>query len=274
MKFRVVSDLHVEFYTEPVYLQRKLSKFYPDIKDDEVLIIAGDLGVAGSGRTLHSMNKEYKAMLEYFSRHWNYIILVPGNHEYYDRCRTCSMDEVNDMIRHECEKLGIIFLNQNSIVLTTEKEKIAILGCTLWTNATEEAYKNMNDKLRAILSHKELLQIHNRQKKWLDKEITKFGEQKIPMVVVTHHLPLMELTHPKYLEEPYRITNTGYASRLNDLFEVWQKEKYPIKHWFCGHTHERTEKKLYGIPFLINPIGYPREHKETETKVELIKVKK
>jgi predicted MPP superfamily phosphohydrolase len=171
MKFRVISDLHVEFYAHPQYLQRKLTKLYPSVDPEEILIIAGDLGVAGSGVTKLCMNEEYKSMLEYFAKRWNTVILVPGNHEYYDRDKYCSLKDVDIMIQKECDKLGIIFLNKNSVKIDKKKfksskkdsedrhdnEDFVVLGCTLWSESTPEAYKGMNDRLRAILNHKELL---------------------------------------------------------------------------------------------------------------------
>lgn len=323
MKFRVISDLHVEFYASPVYLQRKLDLMYPSVEDDEILIVAGDLGVAGSGISYLSINPEYKAMLEYFAKKWNYVVLVPGNHEYYDRDRLCSLNDVDNMIRKNCDALGIVFLNKDSVILDLDKKKskekksVHLLGCTLWSKATPQAYKGMNDRLKAILSHKELIDTHNEHKEWLEEELKLLSKKKKQeVIVVTHHLPLQDLTHPKYLEERFKPLNSAYASNLDDFiiqfknsvekpssmvekpkskeskidsiegsgskidsiekFLEDQERKNPpeesnlIKKWFCGHTHEKTEKELYGISFLINPLGYPRESKVTKTKTELI----
>lgn len=346
MKFRVISDLHVEFYAHPIYLQRKLTTMYPEIDDDEVLIVAGDLGVAGNGISHLSINPEYKSMLEYFAKRWNYVIVIPGNHEYYDRDRLCTLDDVDNMIRKECDRLGIVFLNKNSVILdlnsSSKKEKslasrskgfdqtktLVLLGCTLWSRATPEAYKGMNDKLKAILSYKELIDTHTEHCVWLEKELLRCKKKGQEAIVVTHHLPLQDLTHPKYLQERYRPLNSAYASNLDDFIiqfrnlvenpsskvegsgsgvktpeikiiskelsnpEYIPKETGPrsieeligseksedesydsmIKKWFCGHTHEKTEKTLYGVPFLINPLGYPRESKMTKTKTEIIEL--
>lgn len=293
-KFRVVSDLHVEFYAHPAYLQRKLDTMYPVIEKDEILIVAGDLGVAGSGISWPcGLNLEYKSMLEYFARRWNYVILVPGNHEYYDRDRYCSLDDVDNMIRKECDKLGIVFLNKNSVVIDVGSKVprtrgLKLIGCTLWSEATAEAYKGMNDKLRAILNHKELLKTHYEHKEWLDKELKRSKKKNEEVIVVTHHLPLQALTHPKYLTDKYKALNSAYASNLEDII-LGSKDPEPsalgtkglkpseqsskpsvVKQWFCGHTHERTETEIHGIKFLINPIGYPREHKLTKTSTEVL----
>jgi hypothetical protein len=284
MKFRVISDLHVEFYAHPLYLQRKLNKLYPSIDPDEVLIVAGDLGVAGSGLTCYHLREEYKSMLHYFAKKWNCVILVPGNHEYYERDRLCKLEDIDTMIQKECNKLGIIFLNKNIVKIEDKKEDIYILGCTLWSEATPQAYKGMNDKLKAILSHSELIKTHTSHKDWLQKEITRVHRLKetnlskkkrdSKIIVITHHLPLMELTHPKYTTPEYKPLNSAYASDLSLLIESTNpyvdKKKHCISHWFCGHTHEMTRKTFYDIDFFINPMGYPRESRVTKTEAEII----
>jgi Icc-related predicted phosphoesterase len=295
MKFRIISDLHVEFYAHPNYLQRKLTKLYPSIDPDEILIVAGDLGVAGSGVSKLSMNPEYRSMLEYFAKRWNTVILIPGNHEYYDRDRYCSLDHVDEMIRFECKKLNIIFLNKDCIKIRLNSkeqsskepkvprysnEYLYIVGCTLWSQATPNAYKGMNDKLKAILSHKELLSTHQEHKEFLElqlQKILKKQNSKSSILVITHHLPLQELTHPKYLTEEYKALNSAYASDLSLLMESTKSNPYtdsshPIKHWFCGHTHEMTKATHYGIQFFINPMGYPRESRVTKTETEVIEI--
>ena len=76
--------------------------------------------------------------------------------------------------------------------------------------------------------------------------------------------------------------NSAYASNLEDIIKDCKivakpsalgtepSEQQVVKQWFCGHTHERTETEIHGIKFLINPIGYPREHKLTKTSTDLI----
>jgi hypothetical protein len=288
MKFRVISDLHVEFYAHPQYLQKKLNKLYPVIDPDEILIIAGDLGVAGSGITKFSMNEEYRSMLQYFARKWNTVILVPGNHEYYDRDKYCKLDYIDAMIDFECKKLGIIFLNKNIIKIREQSsdlepkpnQNLYILGCTLWSEATQQAYKGMNDKLKAILSHKELITIHNEHKEWIEKTIhcVQRKDKNAKILIITHHLPLIELTHPKYLTPKYKPLNSAYASDLSLLMDstnlnIHKKDSHnSICFWCCGHTHEMTKATHKGINFFINPMGYPRESRVTKTQNEIIEI--
>ena len=294
MKLRVISDIHVEFYSCSDYVKSKLDKLFWDGKvpksciEDEILIIAGDLGVAGTGLSKDSLNPDYKSILQYFSERWKHIILIPGNHEYYDRDKDVSLNDVDVMIEKECDKLGITFLNKNYVMVPESlvkdskpeslkqnryaEDRYAVLGCTLWSEATKEAYKGMNDRLKAILSHTELLKTHNEHKTWLKNTLKRLHKKGIKTIVVTHHLPLMELTHPKYLNNEYKHLNSAYASKLNDIFEDLEISTKFIPFYCCGHTHEKTETKLYDVNFLINPLGYPREKRITKVRSQCIEI--
>mgnify|MGYP003352965715 CR=1 FL=1 len=61
-------------------------------------------------------------------------------------------------------------------------------------------------------------------------------ESPLPCVVITHHLPITELIHPKFLvgEDSWDL-NQWFAARLESLVE---RHSDKIKAWFYGHTHE------------------------------------
>jgi metallophosphoesterase superfamily enzyme len=109
MKIRLISDTHVNFYSSSKPLIEKLDKYFPKNSKNELLILAGDVGQATRGANL---DPKYVEMLEYFKSRWNHIILVPGNHEWYNSILT--FETVNSMMRKECERLGIIYLNKNT----------------------------------------------------------------------------------------------------------------------------------------------------------------
>jgi hypothetical protein len=190
------------------------------------------------------------------------------------------------MIKFECKKLGIIFLNKDVIKIrdkdTLDKvSNLYILGCTLWSEASPQAYKGMNDKLKAILSHKELITTHNEHKTWIEKTIHSIQrkDKHAKYFIITHHLPLFELTHPKYLTPKYKPLNSAYASDLSLLIDSTnlnihklEAPHHSICFWCCGHTHEMTKATHKGIPFFINPMGYPRESRVTKTQNEIIEL--
>lgn len=287
MKINILSDLHVEFYDDPKVLCEKINKLYPNVAEDDILIIAGDLGVAGTSKKL---NDDYKFMLKYFGKKWNSVFYVAGNHEYYDRKKTESIQDISDAIEAYCVECGIIFLDNDIF----ETSGYIFVGTTLWTNVSEEAYENMNDKLQAILSRDEVLSIHKANVKWLNSTLGKLQKlkaslqekslkknslkekdkerssqkspdlQEKPVIVITHHLPLREIVHKKFLGEEYSITNSGYFSDLSDLVHKYSDL---ICHWYHGHMHEAYKKKVYDIQFCANPMGYPDEEMESPVKV-------
>lgn len=265
MKLKVISDIHVEFYDDPDKLCKILDNLYPRVYKDEILIIAGDMGVAGTSKEL---NPEYKYMLKYFAKRWQMVILVPGNHEFYDRKKGESLQDICDKVEEYCVELGIFFLNRNIL----ETDGYIFVGTTLWSQATKESYDSMNDKLQAIVSYDELLKTHKEDVKFLDSTLSKIKKLKgdssyKPVVVITHHLPLKELMHEKYQGEEYQMTNPSYAS---DLSKLIKKHSNLISHWFYGHVHENSNKIIYDINFIGNPLGYPEEEKET--KVQNLKI--
>ena len=83
-------------------------------------------------------------------------------------------------------------------------------------------------------------------------------DSNLPIIMITHHLPSVDLIDPIYRTEKYNNYNQCYASNCNQLF------KDPIKIWFFGHTHKDCDKDINGIRFLCNPIGYPNENKITD----------
>lgn len=265
MKIHILSDLHVEFYDDPKVLCEKVNNLYPKVAHDDILIIAGDLGVAGTSKKL---NDEYKFILKFLGKKWDNVFYVAGNHEYYDRKKTETIDDIAAAIEAYCVECNIIFLHNDIF----ETSGYVFVGTTLWTNVSEEAYENMNDKLQAILSRDEVLKIHKKSVKWLDSTLTKLQKLKDknsydledkPVIVITHHLPLKEVVHKKFLGEEYSITNSGYYTDLTDLVT---KHKDLIKHWYHGHMHECYKKTVYDIEFCANPMGYPDEMMVTKTK--------
>jgi predicted phosphohydrolase len=273
MKIHLLSDLHVEFYDDPKILCEKINKLYPNVADDDILIIAGDLGVAGTSKKL---NEEYKFMLKYFGKKWNSVFYVAGNHEYYDRPKHESIQDISNAIEEYCVECGIIFLDNDIF----ETSGYIFVGTTLWTNVNEEAYENMNDKLQAILSRDEVVSIHKKNVAWLNSTLGKLQKlkekdrknelQDKPVIVITHHLPLKEVVHKKFLGEEYSITHSGYFSDLTDLVT---KHNNIICHWYHGHMHEAYKKKVYDIHFCANPMGYPDEEMVSPVKVRRLSLK-
>lgn len=102
-KIRYLSDLHFEHEFE-------LDLIVPD---DEILVLAGDI---------HSGTKG----IEWAAKQAKNVIYVAGNHEFYGLDYSATLEQM----RETADKLGVNFLENNSVVI----DNIRFIGGTLWTN--------------------------------------------------------------------------------------------------------------------------------------------
>lgn len=72
----------------------------------------------------------------------------------------------------------------------------------------------------------------------------------LPIVVVSHHAPSKQSTHPRYADET--MINTAYSSDLTHLILNHPR----IKLWTHGHTHEDFDYMVGSTRIVCNPRGY------------------
>lgn len=108
--FRVMSDLHLEFYDKTSKLTSRIQ--FTEQDQDSYLILAGDVGVPIKRRYPKYTNNSklsgmYIELLHFLKGKFKGVILVSGNHEYY-LCTTngITMDDADNRIRAICEKQG------------------------------------------------------------------------------------------------------------------------------------------------------------------------
>ena len=117
MKFRILSDIHSDYY-QGLWLEReqahqpnvndliaKLNAMYPVIEEDEVLLLGGDLGIVMTPQK--QISETYVSILKYLRSKWKTIIMIAGNHEYYYAKHIKIVDVI---LRNLCEELDIYFL--------------------------------------------------------------------------------------------------------------------------------------------------------------------
>lgn len=258
MKIRLISDTHVNFYSSSKPLIEKLDKYFPKIDSkNELLILAGDIGQATRGVNLEP---KYVEMLEYFKSRWEHIILVPGNHEWYNSIVT--FQTVDSMIRRECKRLGIIYLNKN----TYEYKDYVFVGCTLWSRVHPKYWPFMKYKYENFLPYEDMLRINDDHISWIDNTLYKLQNKKV--IVITHHLPTQKLIGGIYTEPKYRLSNTGYYTNLE-----WLIKKYPfIEYWFCGHSHINKLATVDKTVLYLNPIGTPKDEDPAQVYRETLEI--
>lgn len=232
MKLHILTDLHIEF-----------GPFEPPETDADLVILAGDTDNKTRGITWAK---------EAFSG--KPVIYVPGNHEYYGD----TYQLLRDKMQEESAGSNVHLLDCGKY----EQDDVVILGATLWTDflllgdqslAMLTVEDGMNDfkKIRTLPQYRKFrpldaLQIHSREKGWLEKEIQAAAGKKI--VVVTHHLPSLQSVPEEYRTFPI---SAGYASNLDDLVA-----RSGAALWIHGHTHNACDYMIGETRVLCNPRGY------------------
>jgi len=241
MKIQYISDIHLEFL-----------KNIPKIeKIGDVLVLAGDIG--------YPFSNIYKDFLIDMNNKFNKIFLITGNHEFYNlkNQRNKTSEEISDHIINiiETNNLDHITYLDDSY---EEYEGVRFCGTTLWSKIDNSNYlindftsiKDINIKLRNELFINSCI--------FIDEMI---NESKLPIIMITHHLPSFKLIHSDFLTDKYKNYNQCFASNCDQYF------KDPIKIWIFGHTHKECEAEINNIKFLCNPVGYPDENNNQKTKI-------
>jgi predicted phosphodiesterase len=239
MRIGLFSDLHLEYNT------LDLSKEIPKI-DVDVIVCAGDIG--------SPFSKDYKDLLRYLMNIAQ-VILIAGNHEYYNHSEFTkyhiSMQDIEDQIQKVCDNIGVIFLQKSSI----EIDEVTFVGCTLWADPSatlgESEWSNRYDAkyIADFVNVEDYISLHRDHKSWLKETLDIKSKNKV--VVITHHVPSFEL-----LELKFQGSNkNGYY--LSSCDKMLSKADL----WLCGHTHVPFDKVIVGTRCVCNPYGYPWEQR-------------
>lgn len=237
MKIQLLSDLHTEFWARAGLNQKEHLQTF--ITEADVLVLAGDIA-AGRRNTVE--------VLEFFSKHYPHVIYVMGNHEEYGS-RYGAYKEAKEF----ADKLpaNVHFLNPGSVRI----DDTTFIGAPLWTNfgndplAEHAAGYGISD-FRRVGGLKPYMYAQE-----YEKQISfirgAYVANKGKKVIVTHFLPAMECTDPKYRNEgilnKYFANNLGgYISNLSDTT------------WMFGHTHDSVDMSIGDTRLLCNPYGYAK----------------
>lgn len=255
MKFRVISDLHVD-----------VNEKYPfELIDNDksvITLVAGD--VSGDPEI------DYKWLHE----NTNYSgIMVPGNHIVYNY-KELPIQELQQQERDLFAKSNRwTYLEKDYKVY--DDEKVVIFGATLWTDYETDAIdanwgmiiskqvmndfrfglmKNENNEVVG-LTPKWCLEEHKKTLEALDKVCKEYPDYSI--VVLTHHCPSKKSIHHRFLSMG---TNSAYVSDLTDFIL-----NHPnIKAWVCGHVHHPHKYNIGQCQVFSNPRGYVMFEENTD----------
>jgi len=199
-------------------------------KEVDVFVCAGDLGVFwGLESILQTLCKRYPQ-----------VVYVAGNHEFYQT----SPKEIESLRSALSRQLSNLHWLEDSSVKIGGR---TFHGATLWFPDTEESrpYRDHLNDFHLIEKFVPwVFDKHGASKSYLQHAV-KPGD-----IVVTHHIPLLMGTDPRWWNSPL---NSFFVSDVEPLLT----ETKPAL-WIYGHTHSSHDFKVGPTRLVCNPFGYAR----------------
>ena len=257
MHIQLLSDLHLE----------ENSAFQPQrAPGADVLVLAGDIGSYQGGSALSALGDEDFGLGRFAD--WPVpVIVVPGNHEY----DALDFDATHARLRATCERLGLIWLERETIVL----HGVRFVGTTLWADfdalaprgptasladqlqARHKAFRAAEYYLRIAATTRggapflaEQIREHALVcQAWLRAALAEPFDG--PTVVVTHFAPSLRSADPRYGLRP---GTAGFCNALDDLLPQADL-------WLHGHLHCAIDWRDDSGRFRVvaNPLGYEKK---------------
>lgn len=266
MKVAVCSDIHLEF--APIELK--------NTENADVLILSGDICVAKDLRNpdpYEIMDTKKSAMVHKFFREcceeFKDVIYIMGNHEHYHGDFKYTYNMLKKNLGH----------NKNLHIL--EKESLLIgdvtfVAGTLWTDMNKEDPHTLY-AIRGVMNDFKIINNSNHIAYFRDEDgnsherVARLGPDDVvvdhqemlkyiesmcqinpngKVVVVGHHAPSKQSTHPRYKDE--QLINGAYSSDLGEFI----LDHPMIKLWTHGHTHEPFDYMIGTTRIVANPRGY------------------
>jgi hypothetical protein len=188
------------------------------------------------------------------------VLYVPGNHEYDG----LDFDETHQRLRETCERLGITWLERESLVLGG----IRFVGTTLWADfdalaadtadttrvlkQREKAFRAANYYLRKTGTVRNGEPMLAPQWRTLALECQQWLRQALDQpfdgttVVVTHFAPSLRSADPRYGLTP---GTAGFCNALDALLPLAQW-------WLHGHLHCQQDWHAGACRVVANTLGY------------------
>ena len=267
MNIQLLSDLHLE--SNPGFMPTPAP-------GADVLVLAGDIGSYQTGSALAASGDGDFGLARFSPLHgWpTPVLFVPGNHEYDAQ----DFDAAHLRLRQTCDRLGIVWLERETMVL----QGVRFVGTTLWSDfdaladhegstdlarrlkLRDKAFRAANFYLRKTggTRHGEpfLAEPLREQalacQEWLAAALQQPFDG--PTVAVTHFAPSLKSADPRYGLVP---GTAGFCNALDHLLPHAQL-------WLHGHLHAPSDYLVEGAHgdgsawkcrVVANPLGYARK---------------
>lgn len=240
VKFQIASDLHIEYRNE----------HYVDANEyitptADILILAGDIG------NLYKYN-QLKRFLEDVCKMFQYVLYVPGNHEYYrvNKIPEVSFEKLTEkLLELEAGIENLYILNRGSVTI----EDVCIAGCTLWTDPQVTTIPHYIVRIKGMNKVPIYRNAHQKDLRFVDRTINYCRDKKQKLLLVTHHCPTYRVTKGKKDNDPYvSLYATDLENRLRGDH---------VHTWVCGHVHKNFDfMSMQGTRVVGNQRGKPRDN--------------
>lgn len=250
MKFQIASDLHIEYKTEE---PNNMSNYLVPVAD--TLILAGDIG------SLYNM-EQLNSFMEKVCSMYKSVIYVPGNHEYYvtqSRPHIPYGELIERVNILEKSHPNLYCLNNQSMVV----EDVCIVGSTLWSEAVTyvPSYIVRIPEMNTATYRRAF----ETSVRYIEKMIDYCGENKLKLLVVTHHAPSYSVLHP------YKVKDRFVSLYASDLDRLIGSDK--VHTWVSGHIHYNYDFiSSTGTRLVGNQYGKPRDNITDYSKRFVIEV--
>lgn len=262
MHIQLVSDLHIEFWKDLDVLKH-IKPVAP------ILILLGDICCASTDYDFTL----YKNAVSQLTLHYDHIIIITGNHEYYtnnarEPLKTISQTDMQ--IKAFCKtNKKLHFLQNKSFKLKTPSGTYLFIGSTLWSNIPRSAHNNIlnimsdysqiytqseiknkigyHNKQIRLIKPADICSLHKKNVSYIEKKVRYAHSNGYKCIVLTHHKPYLKNTHNINSYDP------AYETDLKYIFPH-------VLLWAYGHTHIADNRKILGAKLYSNPHGYPNEN--------------
>lgn len=236
MKIQYMSDLHMEFAENSRYL-----------KDVEIPVTGEVLVLAGDTFYLNNTTAPLSKFWKWASANYRQVLLVPGNHEYYQGCDVMTRGlQWKWMFK---ENVGY-YQNQVKRIGDTD-----FILSTLWSHIPpQDEYlvsSRLNDFYQTKFNGKRMtVEDYNSMHEYCLDFIRKSigGSTAKHIVVITHHLPTLNVVASQHLGSDL---NSAFATELGNLIADSR-----IDVWIYGHSHTNIDRDISGVKIISNQMGY------------------
>lgn len=248
MNLQIASDLHLDTLW-PVHPRVRVVE--PDPRAD-LLVLAGDIHAGPAG-------------LAAFADWPVPVIVVPGNHEYYDAERHAMR---RTLAEAAAATAGHVRLLDDAAVVI---DGVRFVGSTLWADYAIDGADRVDDcqalAARRLVDHRVIregddafapahaLAQHRRSRAWLAEQLARPHDG--PTVVITHHGCHRRSVHERFAGD---AINGAFISDLSPL--LGPRERCAL--WIHGHVHNSFDYEVQGTRVVVNPRGYALNRREPD----------